>query len=247
MKRCLHCNAVISGEKPSALAKRKFCSTSCHYRYKLERRSERWRCVMCGQPTRHAWSTRCRRCSHLARPRLPCTHCGSPIPPWRRYCSVACYGAHKRRRVLTKCAQCDKAIERFPAQMLRNKRHFCSARDQDLFQRGENHPYFKGSTDQPRGTGWRLIASKIRDRDGHMCRRCGVLETDNGRRLSIDHIIPLREFNGDLLRANSHENLISLCALCHGLKTTAEKRRWHKGDSDLYNAFVDSLPVTTTC
>lgn len=56
---------------------------------------------------------------------------------------------------------------------------------------------------------WRNEAKEIRNRDGHICQKCG----HKGSGLNVHHIIPARYFKAD--NKNNPENLITLCRNCH--------------------------------
>ena len=68
---------------------------------------------------------------------------------------------------------------------------------------------------------WPSIASGIRQRDGHVCQRCGINLTGKGRLLHVHHL------DGDRLN-NDSSNLISLCVICHS-------------DRDRHRHLVDSI------
>jgi hypothetical protein len=81
-----------------------------------------------------------------------------------------------------------------------------------------------------------LLAEKIRIRDGRVCVRCGKTEKEQGFKMSVDHIIPLRlvlswnEAGLTDVSPNNEANLMSLCKNCHGIKTAAEIR-YLRGDA----------------
>lgn len=59
---------------------------------------------------------------------------------------------------------------------------------------------------------WRAIRERILLRDNHLCRMCGQFGNH------VDHINGRAEFAGDY----RDENLQTLCARCHSLKTAVE-------------------------
>lgn len=68
---------------------------------------------------------------------------------------------------------------------------------------------------------------RIRSRDGHACRRCGVrcphLQADAYAGVKcheVDHVVPLADGG-----TNEDGNLQLLCVECHRRKTTREARR----------------------
>lgn len=62
---------------------------------------------------------------------------------------------------------------------------------------------------------WKETAAAIRKRDGYQCVKC---ESRDGR-LYVDHIAERKDGGADY----DHDNLRTLCASCHGLKTTGER------------------------
>jgi 5-methylcytosine-specific restriction endonuclease McrA len=62
---------------------------------------------------------------------------------------------------------------------------------------------------------WKTTARAIRERDGYKCVKCGSRDG----RLYVDHRVERKDGGQDY----DHDNLETLCALCHGAKTTAER------------------------
>lgn len=60
--------------------------------------------------------------------------------------------------------------------------------------------------------GWSSVRSKVLKRDEHKCLRCG--KSDKETRIDIHHIINRKHFKSRI-QANSLDNLISLCYVCH--------------------------------
>lgn len=83
-----------------------------------------------------------------------------------------------------------------------------------------------------RGREWKKLSKTIIERDGRMCRKCGKLECDMElqHNLAVDHIIPARMFGERVDLMNQDGNLITLCASCHGRKTSKIEPRMFKGD-----------------
>ena len=65
-----------------------------------------------------------------------------------------------------------------------------------------------------RGGDWEVRARQARERDGFVCRGCGVTEERLGRQLDVHHIVPFRLFLAGV-DANRLDNLISVCPVCH--------------------------------
>lgn len=129
-----------------------------------------------------------------------CAHCNGPVSAWRLS------SAQQRRSTV-----------------------LCSSACARLWLRGENHPFHRGNVTSDRGPEWESLAETIRVRDGRCCRRCGKPETENGARLSVDHLVPWRTFTDKTL-ANDPENLVSLCRSCHTKKTVGPERAYLRGD-----------------
>ena len=76
---------------------------------------------------------------------------------------------------------------------------------------------------------WEVRAEQIRARDGYRCQDCLKTQQENGRRLSVDHILPRRWFI-DPSEADDPANLLSRCGSCHGKKTARAERKLLQGD-----------------
>jgi HNH endonuclease len=63
---------------------------------------------------------------------------------------------------------------------------------------------------------WRQLRTLRRQLDGNQCVQCGSTE-----RLQVDHVVAIRD---DWNRRAEINNLVSLCAVCHKLKTRAQRR-----------------------
>lgn len=73
---------------------------------------------------------------------------------------------------------------------------------------------WKGSYEICYGPDWCRQKRKARERDNHACQNCGKTRKELGRKLSVHHIIPFREFSS-YKRANQIDNLVCLCPSCH--------------------------------
>jgi len=89
----------------------------------------------------------------------------------------------------------------------------------------DSHPNWVGGTHRlgGRGSGWHKIAEKCRELHGRKCKRCGMAEEENGRRLDVNHIIPFHQHKNKT-QANKQSNLEALCRSCH-TKTDWEYRK----------------------
>lgn len=75
------------------------------------------------------------------------------------------------------------------------------------------------------GSNWDTARSRVLDRDNHRCQVCGVSndELDLEHKLHVHHITQAHQFGAhdadletDYTQMNRPENLVSLCASCHG-------------------------------
>ncbi len=94
---------------------------------------------------------------------------------------------------------------------------------------GVQHPQYRCQALLPLPADWEERAGRIRARDGYRCRNCGKTQKENGRKLSVDHILPRRWFT-DPSEADNPANLISRCGSCHGKKTARAERKLLHGD-----------------
>lgn len=76
------------------------------------------------------------------------------------------------------------------------------------------------------GPNWPEQRRRARERDHYRCRQCGRPEVP-GRQLDVHHLQPFRTFdyrpgeNDNYMKANSLDNLVSLCSDCHKQLETA--------------------------
>lgn len=113
------------------------------------------------------------------------------------------------------CNYCKKKFMRTKEHSERGK-NFCSlscvhnwlATDENPYRTENSHSY---------GAGWKRIRNKILERDGQKCSFCG--KTKSQQRLQVHHIIPY-----DVCRNHNIDNLITLCATCHGKQ---QQNDWH--------------------
>jgi hypothetical protein len=117
---------------------------------------------------------------------------------------------------------------------------FCSRECQSIGYRGDGHPRWKGGS-QPilfDLSGWEEKRSEAISRDDGECYVCGMNEYEHileyGRSFDIHHVKPRRDFfTGDswgedeFEAANSLDNLVTVCASCHGI---VEGMTWNEID-----------------
>lgn len=203
-------------------------------------------CPVC-QQSFQPWGTRQIACSPKCggearrlktRSARPCSQCGVKFLPrrqrngaWQKLCSAACRSERDRPSMITvTCSECFRTFRRIAGKhSKRYRRQFCNAVCRSKFVRGENHALYRGDCDPNRGRRWVRLANSIRERDSHQCRRCGKSESDNGRKLDVDHVLPWRSFEDKAL-ANNPRNLVALCKQCHNQKTTIIEPAWLRGD-----------------
>lgn len=213
-------------------------------------------CPDCGTAPRSWGCSRCRACSYIARksktrkPR-PCKQCGTqfwPLATLRTsgsFCSLKCVHAWMRAHAFVEviCEQCGAKVQR-RASARKRHRTFCSLACSGVFFSGRESFMFRGGRERGRGKGWERRAEEIRKRDGYQCLRCGKSQQENGRRLSVDHIIPWRCFTDDQKDlANDHKNLASLCIGCHSQKTSRAEQKWLRGDRLDFKAYERALAL----
>lgn len=239
-RTCLQCGKPLLFRRYRSIS---HCSMSCAAKTRAaSRKKETEPCPICGKPSPWPNKTCSAACGYElrkrnVRPKIHCAVCKIAFYPKmarglrRKYCSMACYRVKQHRRPAMQtitCLQCGRIFRRTYGAVKRVARAFCNRACFAKFNRGENCSGWRGGHDPNRGLKWIAVAATIRDRDGHICKRCGKAEAENGRKLDVDHIRPWRAFD-DKQQANEMLNLVSLCAVCHRQKAKAE-RAWLRGD-----------------
>ena len=109
------------------------------------------------------------------------------------------------------CDYCGGVFSRYRSQL--EPHNFCSKKCCGAWlgswRRGENSPTWRGGSVNYRGPNWPEQRHAARERDGHRCVRCGVVDT-----LQVHHKRPFRCFDS-YFEANRLENLETLCLPCH--------------------------------
>lgn len=134
-----------------------------------------------------------------------------------KYCSHKCRGLAKRKRFKKICLQCGKEFET----SCKDKK-YCKGKCYYIFKIGENNPNWQnGISFEPYTSKFnKQLKELIRFRDSYFCQKCGLLEIDNGQRLSIHHI--------DYVKKNClPSNLISLCRICNKI-VNFNRSKWEK-------------------
>jgi transposase len=75
-------------------------------------------------------------------------------------------------------------------------------------------PNWKGGYASDYGSNWKRMRNKARKRDNNTCQYCGYEREDGEKHLDVHHIIPLKKFDKPE-KANTLNNLITLCRSCH--------------------------------
>lgn len=180
----------------------------------------------------------------------PCKWCGETYSPrygrtqGLKFCSAKCYYAWNHERPLhVRCEQCGKAFRRTAALVRRVRHTFCDSECFRLFHSRRESPMFRGGRETT-GTrrGWPKLAEAIRQRDGFCCRFCGKTQKENGRRLSVDHVIPRRLFENKA-EADDPKNLAAVCLPCHSKKTSRAEQRYLRGDVLDFRRYVQTLRI----
>jgi 5-methylcytosine-specific restriction endonuclease McrA len=181
-----------------------------------------------------------------------CAACNKTFTPFpsqirrsaAKYCSSACYFASVAPRpafIAVQCEKCGTTFRRTQAAVKRTKHHFCSARCSAEYQSGERHHSYRGGERHRRGPGWEANRRECRERD-KVCRSCGKTPEENRQALSVDHLIPWRLFADELI-ANSLDNLVALCRVCHAKKTGRAEAAYFRGDVLAWLAFLKDVQV----
>jgi len=140
----------------------------------------------------------------------------------QRFCSRACanraHNEKRRNRVTTSCSYCGAEIERQVSRLNYCTAHFCSLECKDKYHSdamsGSGNPRWNGGHTDYRGSDWYSVQRAARERDGYVCRGCGMSNDDClkefGGSLQVHHIVPY-----SATKDNGLVNLVSLCNRCH--------------------------------
>ncbi len=137
-KPCQWCGRALKPRKPSAIAKHRFCSTSCAYAGIAASHPVRQKpCVVCGGPRgRYVSGKTCSgKCGYefrksQKRAKKECSVCHVMFWPTSqaKYCSLACYRKVQNARpafLTVACEQCGATVRRTAAAVKRVKHSFC--------------------------------------------------------------------------------------------------------------------------
>ena len=221
---CSECKTGFSVPSYFA-AKRITCSKTCQYKRRAR--------MMTG-----ASNPQANRINGL------CESCGKtveqPASQWklsrRHFCNLTCKGAwaslnrvgeanSSYSSVPVACFHCGKEVLKIASKRKRNKENFCSHECYSTSRAerfsGPDSASWRGGYKRYYGPNWRTQKRLARARDSHTCQRCGVTEKLLGKKLDVHHLKPFRMFgyipevNENYLEANTLDNLICFCHLCH--------------------------------
>ena len=129
--------------------------------------------------------------------------------------------------VTVSCTNCGADKNTPQSRVKRNEHHFCDTACRNewlgIHMSGEDNPNWEGGGPWHYGPNWYEKSRKRRVRDQARCQMCGMTESehqsDRGRKLTVHHIRPAREFREggefDHESANRLSNLMTVCDYCH--------------------------------
>jgi len=154
-----------------------------------------------------------------------------------KYCSKECFS---HRRTVTNCKHCGNEIEVYLSDLKTN--NFCNKNCKNEWMsytyNGENSPSWRGGCYEYRGDNWKSQKRAALKRDGYKCVQCGASRDKS--KLMIHHKIPFRFFT-NYKKANSLNNLITLCNSCHSKQ---ESHLWHEVPQELRYLIEDNTEAS---
>ena len=81
---------------------------------------------------------------------------------------------------------------------------------------------------------WKARCARVRERDAHRCRRCGVERW--GPAAAVDHCLPRR-----LGGSHGPSNLVLLCSLCHSHKTRYVEPSMYAANLQPFYRFLQAI------
>lgn len=233
---CLNCGKdfmVYRSEVKRGMGK--YCSRKCS---QISRRNNKWNsitvtCLVCKKDfvipqsrTKFGQGKYCsRRCFYAART-FRRTGVRVAKPPKRtgvrsKYADRRNL-ANRQNLVTMACLNCGKEIFILPSKVKQGHGKYCSNICVGKAHSGKNHHNWQGGAGDFRGYNWDKQRKAALERDSYTCQKCG---TEIG--LIVHHIIPYRLFGGNSEKANSLENLITLCNICHPKVDNKTVYRWN--------------------
>lgn len=204
---CLNCGEILL-VRPSEATRgvRKYCSVKCIHEHKARIYYTTCICEICGRQF-------------------------DILKSWirkggGRFCSNECkHVSLLKGRIKRICKQCGNEFEIYPYEPGAGRGKFCSKRCLydwlSIYKRGENSPQWLGGISfEPYGLDWtKELKESIKERDGWHCAMCKL----DG---NVVHHIDYDKEN------NSPDNLITLCAPCHG-QTNFNREYWREAITEL--------------
>ena len=213
-----------------------YCGETYEKRADREERSE-----FCSEACHSSW--REEEWTHPAKDhvKLECEYCGESYKRPRRrvessrFCSRECKGEWRAENltgedhwswggggVEMECPVCGESFECYRCEQ--DRRRFCSRECKGEWMSenlvGESALAWEGGAPKEYGYNWYLQRKKALKRDSYICQNCSTTrsehQTEFGTDLHVHHITPAKEFD-DPEERNALQNLVTLCADCHGL------------------------------
>jgi len=238
---CAHCGATFERAQHRVdRAENSYCDRDCVVSAQREHRAEA-ECAHCGETFERRVSRLegvenaycdidCYGIGKRERVEVECAHCGETLKRQvgrvedveNTYCDMECKIAALPDRVEVECGYCGETLERIPSSVRRSKNQFCDnvCQAQWLSENytGEGAPNWTGGCPTYLGPRWDDKRKQILRRDNHQCALCGLSNDGHkalyGRELSVHHMTPRDECQG-WEEANSAENLLTTCLVCH--------------------------------
>lgn len=138
----------------------------------------------------------------------------------RKFCSEKCYHDWRGIKVNSLCRKCGKTFQIAESVVKKGSGFFCSKECYHRYNRGKNHPTWRGgrvSTPYDQGFNKKL-KERIRQRDNYKCGICQCPQLEFFQKLDIHHI----DYNK---KNNVFQNLIALCRRCH-TATSYRRNYW---------------------
>lgn len=175
----------------------------------------------------HFCSNECHNRFQTTRLQKVCPTCGEKFETKeydeKEYCSRTCGYESRKSQITVQCHVCSSDISHCKSRVENQDKFYCSkqCRSEKLSEKwtGENNPRYVDGEYNGFGDNWLNIRERVWSRANNECEWCSKTTKENGRRLSVHHIIPRRKFiNHKTLSvndANFMKNLIALCQSCH--------------------------------
>jgi 5-methylcytosine-specific restriction endonuclease McrA len=165
-----------------------------------------------------------------------CENCGDTVYKYESrmnhreqkniFCSKECKDSYEREGKYFNCSYCDDKLYKSPSKIDEMgkydiENHFCNKECEKNWKRnnwvGKEHPSWEGGEIEY-GDNWSRRRRMTLERDNHTCQNCGITQEEYSeiydRQLDVHHIVPIRELD-DKEKANSLQNLVTLCISCH--------------------------------